>query len=196
VNGNEKCRGDACVASRRHRNSLRLHGWDYRTPTVYFVTIVTHARAQFLGTVRDEVVKLSPLGNLAEEEWIRSAGRRPGTELDLFVVMPNHLHGIVWLDPPGESVTPGPGPAPGSLSAFIGGFKAASSRRIKQVISLPLGRVWQRNYHDRVIRNDKELEALRAYIDDNPRRWSEDRENPEWVPAQGDARVAPTKPGE
>jgi putative transposase len=87
--------------------------------------------------------------------------------------MPNHVHAIVWLRPEGEACL-----APTSLSAFVGGFKAAVSRRVGQ-------RIWQRSFYDRVIRNENEFEALTAYIADNPRRWTEDIENPEYERGRG-----------
>jgi len=180
-----------------HRHSLRFDLWDYRAPAAYFVTIVTHGRARLFGSIVDGAVNLSVLGRVARDEWLRSAALRPDLELDQFVVMPNHIHGLVLLLP----VEPMPDlPQTGgrllsrSLGALVGGFKSASSRRINEQRRRPGQPVWQRNYHDRIVRNEDELDAVRAYIFENPSWWSQDPENPD-CPAKGEARLAPTFPG-
>ena len=106
-------------------------------------------------------------------------------ELDVSVVMPNHIHGIIILN---ESVgathasplrnARGIGQVPGSLSAIVGSFKSASSRRINQLRGTPGTPVWQRGFYDHVIRNDEDLARIREYIATNPLRWSLDEENP------------------
>jgi REP element-mobilizing transposase RayT len=178
-----------------HRRSLRFDRWDYREVAVYFVTITTQARIRLFGTVAGGQVMLSASGEIAQEEWLNSAALRAEVELDLFVVMPNHVHGLVVLLPKQdlpELPTAAARFASGSLGALVGGFKSAASRRINELHGTPGRRVWQRNYYDRVVRDDDELDQIRAYIDDNPRHWSQDPENPV-NPAEGEARLAPTK---
>jgi REP element-mobilizing transposase RayT len=178
-----------------HRRSLRFDRWDYRELAVYFVTITTEARAPLLGTIADGQVILSEFGRIAHDEWLNSATLRADVELDLFVVMPNHVHGLVVLLP--KQLLPKLPTAPGrfasrSLGALVGGFKSAASRRINELRDTPGTPVWQRNYYDRIVRNEDELAQVRAYIDDNPRRWFQDPENPV-IPAEGEARLAPTR---
>jgi REP element-mobilizing transposase RayT len=178
-----------------HRRSLRFDSWDYRELAVYFVTITTQARASLFGTIADGQVRLSGYGEITRQEWLNSAALRSDVELDLFVVMPNHVHGLVVLLP--KQRLPELPTAPGrfaarSLGALVGGFKSAASRRINQLRGTPGSQVWQRNYYDRIVRNEDELAQVRDYIDDNPRRWSQDPENPV-NPAEGEARLAPTR---
>jgi REP element-mobilizing transposase RayT len=115
----------------------------------------------------------------------RSADIRPTLTLDAFVVMPNHVHGIVWLDSstsdPGEG---GPARAFGvsgnrSLSSFVRAFKAACTSRVNELRGTSGSPLWQRNYFEHVVRNERELHAIRKYIVENPQRWRIDVENPE-----------------
>jgi REP element-mobilizing transposase RayT len=172
---------------RHHRRSLRLRGYDYTQGGLYFVTICTHAKACIFGEIVDGTVHLSASGQIVAEEWERTAELRPQVALDAFIVMPNHPHGILTLidvDAAGRAlpiqqsrmagVTP-PGPTAGSVSAIIGQFKAASARRINAVRHTPGTAVWQRNFHDHIIRHDRALEQIRAYIADNPAIWEADQ---------------------
>jgi len=185
---------------KHHRRSIRLRGYDYALPGAYFVTIATHGRQLlFEDTVLHRVV---------ETFWRRIPGHTPHVELDEWVVMPNHLHGIIIVtdpvgathssrnssmkSPPGPateiqlereqlghaSPLPATGPPSGSLGAIIGNFKSVTTRRINRVRHSPGLRVWQRNYYERIIRNQRELNAIRQYIHDNPARWADDEENP------------------
>jgi REP-associated tyrosine transposase len=153
------------------RKSPRLPTFDYTTAGAYFVTICTHQRRDLFGKVIDARTQLSEAGEIVEAEWYKTAGKRPYLHLDRHVVMPNHFHGIVILDG-SEAVRdiqrPG---APRSLPAIIGGFKAASSRRIALLSDHADRPVWQRSYYDRIIRNDRDLHTIRNYIDENPARW-------------------------
>ena len=175
------------------RRSIRLPGYDYRAPAGYFVTICTARRLPLFGSVVDGSVHLSRFGEIVREEWFRTARVRPGVLLleDEFVVMPNHLHGIVWLteEPPGAglgSEQPGgsrPRLAAGSLGAIVGAFKAVTARRIDRERGTPGAPVWQRNYWERIIRSERELERIRRYIAENPLRWDADSLHPDrWTP--------------
>jgi REP element-mobilizing transposase RayT len=101
--------------------------------------------------------------------------------------MPNHVHGIVFIDDRKGLAIPrvakprtfAAGTEPGSLGAIVGMFKALSTKKIRNAPDAPKSPIWQRNYYERVIRDDRELDAARQYILDNPRKWSEDKHNPE-----------------
>jgi len=165
------------------RRSLRLPAYDYSQGGAYFITICAHERRCLFGRVADSQMQVNAIGALIEEEWFRSPTIRR-IVLDAFVVMPNHVHGIVLIDSVGAtSSSPGPasGPRRGSLSSFVGSFKAAVTRRIKTLSLLPDSRVWQRNYYEHIIRDDKSLDAIREYIDSNPANWANDRQNPEVI---------------
>jgi REP element-mobilizing transposase RayT len=178
-----------------HRHSQRWDNWDYRELGVYFVTITTVARVPLFGSVVDSTATLFPFGEIAREEWLHAAALRRGADLDLFVIMPNHLHGLVTLlpDEPLPDLLRGAlRIASRSLGAFVGGFKSATTRRINDLRRTPGRQVWQRNYYDRVVRSPDELDAIRAYINENPDRWAQDPDNPVRS-AEGEASLAPTR---
>ena len=167
---------------KHHRRSIRLPGYDYASAGAYFVTVCTYGRECLFGAGAGAggTVRLNPCGHVARDEWSRSAGHRPEIELDAFVVMPNHVHGIVVItDDAGtervgaEHVPPLHRP-PGSLGSFVAGFKMAVTKRVNLLRGTPGALVWQRNYYERIIRDDDEAMAIRAYIYENARRWPED----------------------
>jgi len=198
-------------ADKHHRRSIRLRMWDYRDAGAYFVTICTYGGQPLFGEVVDGTMRLNEYGRIVEEEWRRTAEMRPGVTLDAFVIMPNHLHGIIWIRDDADDVratcrspvqkergrspvqenggrspvraAPWPderprGPQSGSLGAIIAGFKSACTRRINEMRGTPGAPVWQRNYYERIIRNDREWNAIREYIQNNPITWEQDAENP------------------
>jgi REP element-mobilizing transposase RayT len=115
---------------------------------------------------------LSPLGRIARDLWLRTAEIRPGVILDAFVIMPNHMHAIVAL-PAASRPKAGSGSfrrAGGSLGSLVAGYKAACTSEMQRLLGTrqPL---WQRNYHERVIRDARALEQMRRYIAANPARW-------------------------
>jgi len=169
---------------KHHRRSIRLRGWDYAQQGAYFVTIVTHEGECWFDD--------SALRHVVEAAWAAIPGHFPHVELDEWVVMPNHIHGIIVIatHPSGnvvgatQCVAPtnghGPplGPAPGSLGAIIGAFKSYTARKINRLRDTPGAPVWQRNYYEHIVRNEQDLDAIRRYIRDNPAHWAEDLENP------------------
>ena len=122
-------------------------------------------------------------GKIVSAAWDDLVNHYQALHLDEFVVMPNHVHGILFIKD--ASVLPGttraglrPAPTLTGLPEVIRAFKSFSARRINQLRRTPGARVWQRNYYERVIRNENELTRAREYILNNPRKWSEDQENP------------------
>jgi REP element-mobilizing transposase RayT len=171
---------------RHQRRSIRLRDWDYAANGAYFVTLVTHARAALFGDIVAGAMRLTAIGEIAQTCWQAIPDHFNQVELDEFVVMPNHVHGIVMIlgDTSADvgatdSVAPTmrAGPARGSLGAIIGQFKSVVTKRIRQLPEYSATPIWQRNYHERIIRNDRELNAMRDYIANNPARWAEDVEN-------------------
>jgi REP element-mobilizing transposase RayT len=149
----------------RRRDSLRLASYDYALPGAYFFTACIAGRACLLGSVVDDRMVLNAFGDAVRRCWDELPHHVPGTGLDAFVVMPNHVHGIILHDPPLH------------LGIAIGLFKSASGRMFNEVRRTPGERVWQRGYFEHVIRNDAELTDLRRYVTENPLRWALDREN-------------------
>lgn len=155
------------------RKPLRLPGFDYSTPGAHFVSICTLGKRCLFGRVVSGRVLLSAMGEIVEEEWLITAERRPYVALDAHVVMPNHVHGLIFIKEHVQTVG-GPACASGrrhSLSSIVGGFKAAASRRIAQSSEENRCVIWQRSYHEHVVRDSEKLDAIRAYIATNPARW-------------------------
>ncbi len=187
------------------RESCRLEGYDYSKEGAYFITIISRARKCIFGVVNKDNVILSAYGEIAQAEWFASKDIRK--EIELFnnelVIMPNHLHGIVWIvSNPNDFMLPrksskvsveatradarrrSPLPAgvkvdaglpSKSLGAFIAGYKSSVTREINKVRGSPGKPVWMRNYRDRIIRNERELKAIRDYIIKNPLKWELDQ---------------------
>ena len=180
-----------------HRRSPRLPDYDYALDGAYFVTICTHERRNFLGEVIEAEMRLNALGEIVAEEWQRSGEMRKEITLDTWVIMPNHMHAIVFIcqetsvstrrdDRPvvpavihaGADSKRGPrGPRPRSLSSLMAGFKAAATTRINAFRSTPGEPVWQGRFYDHILRDERDLDLHRAYILNNPGRWAEDRDN-------------------
>ncbi len=169
--------------AKHYRRSIRLPGYDYTQVGAYFVTIVTYQRECTFGEVVAGQMRVNEIGAVVREEWLRYAEIRGEIALGEYMIMPSHVHGIVIIRDVGAH---GHAPLPArtrqrptrSLGSFVAGYKAAATRRIN-VIRGTLGHpVWQRNYYERVIRGDTELNRIRQYIADNPACWEEDVENP------------------
>lgn len=147
---------------RRVRKRLRCAGWSYRSEGAYFVTILTSKRTRFLSSIRSGVVVLTKAGEIVEECWLRIPRIHYGVRIDRFVIMPDHLHGIIWLDHPVSS-----------LDQILGAFKSATTRQVNVWCETPGRSIWHRGYHDRIIRDQRHLQATRQYIERNPARWIE-----------------------
>ena len=126
-------------------------------------------------------MRLTDYGRIVSQEWEISAKIRHELTLDAFVVMPNHVHGVVIIKESNVGATGGSpirrGPRQRSLGSFLSGFKSATTKRIND-LRRTSGLVWQRNYYEHVIRNEQSLRRIREYIANNPARWDFDRENP------------------
>jgi REP element-mobilizing transposase RayT len=166
---------------RHHRRSVRLKGYDYSQAGAYFITIVTQGRVCLFGEVVAGELRLNKVGRMVASAWEDLPNHYAGVGLDAFVVMPNHVHGIVVLAGPtvgaGSDVGAGLKPAP-TLSEIVRAFKTFSARRINEHRGTRGMPVWQRNYYEHVVRDDESLDRIREYIAGNPLRWESDRENP------------------
>lgn len=132
------------------RKSPRLKGYDYAECGFYFLTLCSYRRRNIFGKIsKNANVILSTLGLVVEDCWMSIPEHVPGVSVDSFVIMPNHLHGIVQIMQP-DSYT---------VSHVVGLFKASVSRRARQFTDLS---IWQRSFHDQIIRNEDSLFAIRA----------------------------------
>jgi len=170
---------------KRQRRSIRLEGYDYKSAGAYFVTIVAWRRECLFGEIVDDRMLTNEWGEIVRDEWERTAKIRPNVELGEFIVMPNHIHGIlVFIDDMAGTtrrVAPTRTLQPGSLGAVIGQFKSIVTKRINRLQNVAGRPIWQRNYYEHIIRNDHEWENITKYIESNPSQWAEDEENPNRV---------------
>jgi REP element-mobilizing transposase RayT len=160
---------------------------------MYFVTLCVKGKRYLFGRIAEEVVDLFRIGKIVKRCWEEIPGHFKNVTLDEFVMMPNHLHGIVVVGATHASPlrnSPQPGPKPRSLGSIVGSFKSAVTRRVNRMRTSPGSTFWQRNYYEHVVRNEKELNLIRQYIMDNPLKWETDRENPafEGIPRQDEIR--------
>jgi len=198
-----------------HRRSIRLKGYEYSQAGAYFVTVCTQNRECLLGEIVDGEMRLNDAGRMIQRIWHEIPVHYSGVEVDAFVVMPNHIHGVVILvgaaprgrpdvgnaaSDTGQARGPVPtmssalsgqarGPAPTmSLPDVVHRFKTMTTKLyidgVKQSGWSPFfNRLWQRNYYERIIRNEDSLARIREYIVNNPLQWALDRENPANVEA-------------
>jgi REP element-mobilizing transposase RayT len=163
------------------RRNLRVPEFDYSQPGAYFVTIVTHDRITFFGQIVDGEMVLNEVGKMVERVWIAIPEHFPNVELGEFVIMPNHIHGIISISVEATHASPLPrvskGPMPGSIGAIIGSFKSAATKRFHEIPHNPETQLWQRNYYERFIRNERDYKAIFEYINSNPMNWDKDEEN-------------------
>ena len=164
--------------------SNRRPFWDYSRFGWYFITICTQNKEHYFGEIVDGEMILNNIGNMVNDEWKISENIRKEITLDCFVVMPNHLHGIVIInnvETNGRSSLPTVKfrMKPKSVSSLLSGFKSSTTSKfntIQKTIKQPL---WQSNYYDHIVRDDDDLKRIRRYIKENPQNWYRDRNNPE-----------------
>ena len=185
---------------KHHRRSIRLKGYDYTQVGAYFVTICTWQREFLFGDIVNNEMRLSCYGEVAQFNWHHLPRRYPHVKLDAFIIMPNHVHGIICLTDENINNLPGVGagleinidrninfsvkPAPTKSTAkrhglpeVIRGFKTFSALRINQLRCITGVPVWQRNYYEHIIRHEESLEKIRQYIINNPSSWQQDKLN-------------------
>ena len=179
--------------------SARLKEWDYSSPWWYYITINTKDNVEYFGRIENEKILLNELGRIVEVEWLKTKELRANVDLDCFVVMPNHFHGIVIINGPevethrmrlphqmrlSNNICNSRDACDASLrlvqnclSDIVRGFKSAVTKRIRQYGYQNFS--WQARFYDRIIRNEKELFNIRKYIEQNPLKWYLEKNNPE-----------------
>ncbi len=168
------------------RRSIRARGYDYTRGGAYFVTIVVQGRLCLFGSVVDEEMVLSDAGRMVRLIWEALVDRFPVVELDGFVVMPKHVHGVIFIrEPLAVADATGEGMARGGpmLGEVVGAFKSVTTLEygigVREKGWRPYDRrLWQRNYFERVVRNERELSLIEEYIANNAVNWESDGENP------------------
>jgi REP element-mobilizing transposase RayT len=173
---------------KHHRRSIRIKGYDYSRAGAYFVTICTHGRECLFGEIMDGEMRLNDAGQAAQAEWVRLPERFQSIELDEFVIMPNHLHGIILVEaglapPDGGAPNRGAASSAPTLGNILRAFKSISAIAVNRLLGRSGRSLWQRNYYEHIVRSENELAHIREYIANNPTQWALDRENPDCVGA-------------
>ena len=201
--------------NKHHRRSIRLAGYDYSQAGLYFVTLVCQDRAHLFGAIKDGIMYLNEFGQIAVDEWLHTQEVRNNVVLHEYVVMPNHIHGIIEILFPKESNNiVGEFRSPSqTIGAIIRGYKIATIKRIKELVkrteeskgeyskgelqfaptvptvpTAPTARtreiikslaykIWQRNYYEHIIRDEKAYINISNYIIENPVKWEVDQLN-------------------
>ncbi len=165
-----------------HRRSIRLKGFDYSLGGLYFITICCHQMECRFGRVENEAMVLNDAGQIAYDEWIKLPAHFSNMELDVFQIMPNHMHGIIALT---STIGQPQGIAP-TIGDIVGAYKSLvvtaclDEFKQKDKSLVPnnhpqLGKIWQRNYHEHIIRNEESYKTISAYIINNPANWIADK---------------------
>lgn len=186
-----------------HRRSIRLKGYDYSQPGAYFLTICTQHRECMFGEIADGKMVLNPAGEMIQTVWDEIPFHYAGIDIDEFMAMPNHIHGIVVIvgatprgypgsipcgfpGGPGQAQGPAPTGNTGTLSLpdVVHRFKTMTTKRYADGVKqsgwrLFSGKLWQRNYWEHIVRNETELNGIREYIQTNPDLWRSDSLNPD-----------------
>ena len=169
----------------RGRRSIRLPDYDYTQVGAYFITICTHNRMPLFGDVVNEEMRLNEAGRIAEKVWRQIPDHFDNVVIDVFVVMPNHVHGIIVITHKhvgARHASPlhrAHQPSKGTLGTIVGSYKSAVSKQINRTRETSGATVWQRNYYEHVIRNETALHDIRQYIVHNPAKWADDLDNPQ-----------------
>jgi REP element-mobilizing transposase RayT len=186
---------------KHHRRSIRLQGYDYRQAGAYFVTVCVRGRHCLFEAIVDESVRLNLLGQTVKQCWRETPSHFPQVILDKFIIMPNHVHGILIIAPRDGDAPRGarngsqsggqsrscagandhsplrrPAGTSSTIGSIIRGFKGGVVKRSRE--SCDICAIWQRGYYEHIIRNDTALDRIRRYIEANPTQWAQDPENP------------------
>ncbi|MFH1846588.1 MAG: transposase [Candidatus Omnitrophota bacterium] len=174
-----------------NRKSIRLKNYDYSKEGAHYVTICAHDRKCIFGDVQNGEVLLNGMGNIVKFTWLGLPQHNKNVELDEYIVMPNHMHGIIKIVGAGSKPARNdnqdyntlynynraglePAPTWHGLSEIVRQFKTFSAKRINQMNETPGTCLWQRNFYEHVIRDESDLTRIREYIRNNPAGWEKD----------------------
>ncbi|MCE7042457.1 transposase [Dyadobacter sp. CY312] len=184
-----------------HRRSIRLKGYDYSREGAYFITICCENMKNRFGYIENQEMILNEMGVIAYNEWVALSGRFSNIELDVFQIMPNHMHGIIVIVPVGATLAvaqndtvgtgcdnyiemgTGASPVPTSgrtvtVGDIVGAYKSLVSNECLKIFKIKnktMGKLWQRNYYEIIIRNDQSYQRISDYIVNNPAKWKQDK---------------------
>jgi len=168
-----------------HRRSIRLRDYDYSQAGAYFITICAHNHESLFGEIADGAMRLNAAGEIVADEWQKLAQVKEEIELDEWMVMPNHLHGILIFTDNAGAIHELPlrmtqtQRRQMALPKLVGRFKMLSAKQINMLRNTPGIPLWQRNYWEHIIRDEADLRRIREYISSNPARWELDELHPD-----------------
>jgi putative transposase len=187
---------------KHHRRSIRLKGYDYSSEGAYYVTIVTQGRECLFGEIVNGEMRLNEYGEIVQKWWNEIPIHFPTVELGVFVIMPNHVHGIIFIttERRGEVISAHGNPNNNFQDAYVdetfslGGETPLRKRTLGQIVAYfkyqstkemnrietekAITKFWQRNYYEHIIRDEKDLQSKTDYIKANPSLWDDDENNP------------------
>lgn len=163
----------------KHRpNSMRLKDFNYSSVGAYFITICTKNREHYFGEIINGKLEETTQSKICMACWLDLPKHYNNCIVDEFIVMPDHVHGIIFIKNPdyvGAGLKPAPTGnikiKPYSISEIVRGFKTFTSRKINEFENTPGRQFWQTRFYDHIIRNDDELNKIRQYIINNPKQW-------------------------
>lgn len=165
-----------------HRQAIRLKNYDYSQAGAYFITICTKQKQCIFGDIKNRKIRLNALGSIADKYWQEIPQHFANVALDVYTIMPNHLHGILWIMESSENSnkTRKFGDIGiESISSVIRSYKAIVTKQINKICNTKgLSVVWQSRYYEQIIRDENALLTIRNYINNNPLNWDTDQENP------------------
>lgn len=161
------------------RRNNRLKGYSYTLNGYYYVTICTDRRIEWLGNIINYEMIINLYGTICQKCWVDLPNHYNNLDIDTFIIMPNHIHGILIIDNvyKREGYKPSPTDKLYSLSEIIRGFKTFSSKEINKIIKIKNKFKWQRSFYEHIIRNDKSMNNIREYIINNPSTWEKEKNN-------------------
>lgn len=168
---------------KRNRKSIRLQYYDYAQPGFYFITICTYKMRHIFGEIFNGHMILNHYGEVAKRNWMNTENVRSNIKMGSFVVMPNHMHAVFEIIDSGISNvgvcdTPLPrkfkSPS-NSVGAIVRGYKSTVTKQINQIRETSVPKIWQRNYHEHIIRDQESLNKIAEYIEMNPQLWDKGR---------------------
>jgi len=168
-----------------HRKSIRLKDYDYSSKGHYSITMCTKNGECLFGEIIDGQMRVNEFGEIVKNEWLKTPQVRSNVKSGEFIVMPNHMHGIICIVDDGRGTAHRAltlesfgRPVPGSIPTVIRSFKSAVTKHINELRHTPRSPIWQRGYYDHIIRDEMDLNRIREYIQNNPLAWDEDENNP------------------
>lgn len=168
---------------KHHRRSIRLHDYDYSRAGAYYITICIYNKEHLFGKIANGELQPNEYGKIAENEWIKTFQLRNNIEMDEFIIMPNHFHGIIIIsnEPDGTgtarrapTIERFSKPTSNTIPTIIRNYKSAVTKQINDLKNTPGTILWQRNYYEHAIRDEADLNRIREYIINNPRNWEND----------------------